>query len=98
MSLDALPIFTQVQLRMDDWLKQGLLLPINDVGFDKSNQLLRHILGMHDAALSSDMNEEREQQCTIMLGPHGYTYYRTLLERAGPFIFKANKYSRLQHD
>ena len=77
-------IYLRTQLRMGVWIEAGLWMPIADINHGYSRDLLNHLLGC-EVVPRGVFNDEITQILTRLLGPHGYTYFRALLEQRGPF-------------
>lgn len=85
--------YLSTQLRMGAWLNTGLWMPIDDINYGYSRDLLNHLLGRdvvnglqyNLASLSATDLEVLNR----LLGPHGYAYFRALLEQRGPFTQRA---------
>ena len=76
--------YLRVQLRMGVWIEAGLWMPIADINHGYSRDLLNHLLGC-EVVPRFAMDDAQRQILARLLGPHGYTYFRALLEQRGPF-------------
>lgn len=81
-------IYLRTQLRMGEWIEAGLWMPIVNINYGYSRDLLNHLLGCEVVprfTMVAILDDEQHQILTRLLGPHGYTYFRALLEQRGPF-------------
>lgn len=88
--MTGINLYHRVQLRMGDWILAGLPMPIDEIGYGKSRDLLDKCIGKGHPHF--ELTAKQVKHLEAMLGPNGYAYYRVLLEQVGGFDERDRNY------